>query len=335
MRTEKSLITDFTDGNETIQLLTFASPLFLSNLLQIVYNMVDMIVVGQYVGSAGLSGVSQGGMLTVFTTIFCMGFSNSGQILVSQLLGAGRKEELPRVIGTLFSLTAVLGAAMALLLVVFRGVMMDFLRMPPEAWALGSQYVLICGCGLIFTYGYNSIAAILRGMGDSRHPFVFITVSSVLGGTGGTKSGEKHAPPVLPLALADQDPEGSVFPGRQSEVVVFSHRICFPSPFHADSFLPTQCVPGAGGDPVQLILHGGQGILIGRGCGQVGVQIGDHRIPDLQFFRLIFSGIRVGQHVQTDHVVVDPILPVNGKATDQQMGTQKGGAQSGNTFHKK
>jgi len=179
MRKNK-LINDFTTGSVPKHLLSFMLPFVASNGLQVLYSLVDMIVVGQYVGSAGLSGVSQGGILTVFTTIFCMGFSNSGQILVSQLLGAGRKEELPRVIGTLFSLTAVLGAAMALLLVVFRGVMMDFLRMPPEAWALGSQYVLICGCGLIFTYGYNSIAAILRGMGDSRHPFVFITVSSVL-----------------------------------------------------------------------------------------------------------------------------------------------------------
>ena len=177
---KNKLINDFTHGSIPKHLFTFMLPFVASNGLQVLYSLVDMIVVGQYVGSAGLSGVSQGGMLTVFATIFCMGFSNSGQILVSQLLGAGRKEELPHVIGTLFSLTVIMGLSISALLVVFRGVMMDFLKMPPESWALGSQYVLICGCGLIFTHGYNSIAAILRGMGDSRHPFVFITASSLL-----------------------------------------------------------------------------------------------------------------------------------------------------------
>ena len=177
---KNKLISDFTKGSVPKHLVKFMIPFMASNGLQVLYSLVDMVIVGQYVGSAGLSGVSQGGMITVFFTLFCMGFSNSGQIIVSQLLGAGKKDELSKVIGTLFSLTIVVGIALSVFLVCMRGVIMDAISMPPESWEMGSQYVMICGSGLIFTFGYNSVAALLRGMGDSRHPFVFITISSVM-----------------------------------------------------------------------------------------------------------------------------------------------------------
>ena len=179
MRKNK-LISDFTQGSVPKHLVKFMLPFMASNGLQVLYSLVDMVIVGQYVGSAGLSGVSQGSLITVFFTLFCMGFSNSGQIIVSQLLGAGKKEELQKVIGTLFSLTIVVGVVLSALLVCLHNVMMDVVSMPAESWEMGSQYVMICGGGLIFTFGYNSVAALLRGMGDSRHPFVFLTLSSVI-----------------------------------------------------------------------------------------------------------------------------------------------------------
>ena len=81
-------IRDFTSGNILKQIITFASPLFLSNVLQIVYNITDMLIVGQFIGKNGLSAVSVGGDVTNFLTFLGMGFANAGQVIISQLIGA-------------------------------------------------------------------------------------------------------------------------------------------------------------------------------------------------------------------------------------------------------
>ena len=96
---EKSnLIADFTEGNVSKQLLIFATPLFLSSLMQIIYNMVDMIIVGRVYGETGLSAVSVGGDITNFMTFLAMGFANAGQIIISQYIGAGQKEKTGRFV---------------------------------------------------------------------------------------------------------------------------------------------------------------------------------------------------------------------------------------------
>jgi len=83
---EKSQIKDFTKGNITKQLIIFTMPLFLSNLLQIVYNMVDMIVVGNVLGKTGISAVSVGGDVSNFLTFFAMGCSNAGQVIIAKYI---------------------------------------------------------------------------------------------------------------------------------------------------------------------------------------------------------------------------------------------------------
>ena len=174
------LINNFTEGSIPRQLIRFMLPFMASNALQIVYSLVDMIVVGQFVGSAGLAGVSQGSMIVLFFSMFCLGFSSSGQILISQLVGADRRDDLNSVIGTLFSITLLGGLLFTALTLLLRFSIVDLLMVPVEARDMALSYVLICGGGLVFTVGYNTVSAILRGMGDSRHPFIFITISSVL-----------------------------------------------------------------------------------------------------------------------------------------------------------
>ena len=155
-------------------------PFMASNALQVVYSLVDMVIVGRYVGSAGLSGVSQGSMIIIFFTMFCLGFSNSGQIMIAQFVGAGRRDRLSPLIGTLFSIMAIGGAALTVLCLLLRGTVLRLLSVPPEAWDMARSYVTICGGGMLFTVGFNAVSAILRGMGDSRHPFIFLAVSSLL-----------------------------------------------------------------------------------------------------------------------------------------------------------
>ena len=97
----QSNIKDFTKGNITSQLIRFAWPLFLSNLLQILYNMVDMIIVGQVHGKAGTSAVAVGGDVTMLLTFIAIGFSSAGQVLIAKYIGAGKKEVLGKFVGTL------------------------------------------------------------------------------------------------------------------------------------------------------------------------------------------------------------------------------------------
>lgn len=179
-RQPDTLIHDFTSGSVTRALLRFTTPIFLANLLQAVYNMVDMVVVGKVVGETGLSGISIGGELLTFLTFLAMGFSNAGQVIISQYIGADRRDRLSRFVGTMFTsllLCAVLLTALCLLL---HGRILGWMNTPAEAWAQAGAYSSVCIAGLPFIYGYNAVSAVLRGLGDSKRPFLFVAIASVL-----------------------------------------------------------------------------------------------------------------------------------------------------------
>ena len=171
---------DFTTGNVTGQLLRFATPFFLSGLLQIVYNMVDMIIVGQTLGKMGLSAVSIGGDVAGFLTFFAMGFSSAGQVIIAQFLGANEHKKLGSFIGTMFSFLMLLGVTLSVVCLFLREPILRVMNTPEEAFSEALAYSTICMAGLIFIYGYNTVSAILRGMGDSIRPFYFISIAAVL-----------------------------------------------------------------------------------------------------------------------------------------------------------
>ncbi len=177
---EKRLSKDFTQGNIPKQLLLFTLPFMASNALQVLYSTIDMIIVGHYVGTAGLSAVSQSSQILNFATMVCLGFANGGQVLVSQALGSGKKKEVNNIIGTLFSLISILGLILSVIVLVARTWIMDVMNIPAESYAMSSDYLIICGAGLIFTAGYNMVSAVLRGMGDSKRPFLFIGIASAV-----------------------------------------------------------------------------------------------------------------------------------------------------------
>lgn len=178
--TENTLITDFTHGNITGKLYRFAFPLFLSSLLQVVYNMVDMIVVGRIMGKIGLSAVAVGGDVSNFLTFLAMGFCNAGQVIISQYIGAGRRNDLGRFISTMFTSLIVCALGMSVLCLVFREPILRLMNTPSEAFSEALAYSSICIAGSVFIYGYNIVSAVMRGMGDSKHPFVFVALASVL-----------------------------------------------------------------------------------------------------------------------------------------------------------
>ena len=177
---EKTEIRDFTKGNISAQLVTFAWPLFLSNLLQVVYNMVDMIVVGKVLGKVGLSAVSIGGDLNQFLTFLSMGFANAGQVLIARYIGAEQREKIGPFVGTMSSFLAVCAIVLSCTSLYLQDGILTLLNTPSEAYAGARSYSAICMTGLVFIYGYNIVSAILRGMGDSKHPFIFISIAAVL-----------------------------------------------------------------------------------------------------------------------------------------------------------
>ncbi|MBQ6456369.1 MAG: MATE family efflux transporter [Mogibacterium sp.] len=178
-RQKQSNIKDFTTGNVPKQLVSFAAPLFLSSLLQIVYNMVDMIIVGQKLGKVGLSAVSVGGDVTSFLTFIAMGFSSAGQVIISQYLGSGQKEKISRFIGTMLNFLMGIALLISIVCMFLRRQMLTVMNTPPEAFSEAMNYSTICIAGLVFIYGYNIVSAVLRGMGDSVRPFIFIGIAAV------------------------------------------------------------------------------------------------------------------------------------------------------------
>ncbi len=174
------MIRDLTEGSVPRLLLRFSLPLFVSNALQAVYNLVDMIVVGNTIGKAGMSAVSIGGDILHLLTFIAMGFSSAGQVIIARAVGSGKREEIKKTIGTMFSFLLSVSVLVSLLCFLIRHPLLRWLNTPDASQQYTMDYMLTCVCGLVFIYGYNIVSAILRGMGDSKRPFVFIATAALL-----------------------------------------------------------------------------------------------------------------------------------------------------------
>lgn len=175
-----AIIRDFTRGPLFWSMIRFSLPFMFSNALQVLYSMTDMFVVGRCVGSHGLAAVSIAAQATMLPTMIALGISTGGQVCVSQIIGAGKREMLNSAIGTLFSSVLLTGVAVTAAGLAFAGDFLHLLSTPPEAFDDALAYFTITSAGMVFIYGYNMISAVLRGMGDSKHPFWFIVIASVV-----------------------------------------------------------------------------------------------------------------------------------------------------------
>ena len=143
-----SMVTDLTGGSVTKLLLKFAFPLFVSNALQAIYNIVDMIVVGQYIGGAGMSAVSIGGDVLHLLTFVAMGFSSAGQVLIAQYVGARDMDAVQKTIGTMFTFLLGISLLISVGCYFIRDVMLGLLNTPPESYAYTMDYTVTCIVGL-------------------------------------------------------------------------------------------------------------------------------------------------------------------------------------------
>lgn len=178
MTDRKSLINNLTEGPLTRQLILFSLPLVLGNLLHTLYNLVDMAVVGQFVGSAGLSAVSTAGQITMLLYSLGIGLGCGGQILIAQQVGARDKKGIRVTFGTCFTFTILIALVVTALGIAFNKPMLRLMNTPEEAWTDAVEYMFWCCLGVPFTYLNGGLSALLRGMGDAKHPTWFVAAAA-------------------------------------------------------------------------------------------------------------------------------------------------------------
>lgn len=180
MDKNKSMTLDLTEGKVAPLLIKFSIPFVIANALQTLYSTVDMVIVGQFVGSSGVSAISIAGQLVWLLTCLAIGYSSGGQVVIAQLIGVKDYDGVKKAIGTLFSTIAILAVIFTFLGIILSRPLLNLLSTPAEAMDQAMDYMIICSVGMIFTYGYNTVSAILRGMGDSKRPLYFIAIASAI-----------------------------------------------------------------------------------------------------------------------------------------------------------
>ncbi|MCQ2508566.1 MAG: MATE family efflux transporter [Dorea sp.] len=175
-----TMVTDLTEGSVPKLLFQFAAPLFVSNALQAIYNIVDMVVVGQVVGGNGMSAVAIGGNILSILNFIVMGFSGAGQIIIAKDVGLKNMKGVRETIGTMFSVLLSASVVISVACYIFRDGLLHLVNTPAESYAYTMDYTVVCMTGLVFIYGYNIVSAIMRGMGDSKRPFMFVAIASVI-----------------------------------------------------------------------------------------------------------------------------------------------------------
>lgn len=180
MGDKKTMAKDLTNGSVPKLLLMFAAPLFVSNALQAIYNIVDMIVVGQVIGGTGMSAVAIGGNVLGILNFIVMGFAGAGQIIIARSVGMKDSEAVKKTIGTMFTLLLSAAVVMSVVCYFLRDWLLNLVNTPKESYSYTLDYTLVCMAGLVFIYGYNIVSAIMRGMGDSKRPFLFVAIASVI-----------------------------------------------------------------------------------------------------------------------------------------------------------
>ena len=171
---------DMTKGPVFRPLVSFTIPLILGNLLQLTYNAVDSMIVGQYVGKEALASVGTSNPLMTLILLFTNGICLGAGILVGFHFGAGEHDTLKRQVSTGMCAGAVFSLVVGFLIAVLAHPVMSLLKADPAIIGQAAGYLRIIMMGLVFSFIYNYLASMLRAMGDSRSPLIFLAISAVL-----------------------------------------------------------------------------------------------------------------------------------------------------------
>lgn len=171
---------DMTVGRPLANLAAFSIPLLIGNLAQQMYNTVDSIIVGRYVGDNALAAVGAANPILNLLLLLFMGISTGAGILVAQYFGARRSRELTSAVGTCLALTFFASLIIMVVGPLITPPLMRLLKTPPEVYGMAVDYLTIICVGIIGCGYYNIVSGILRGMGDSITPLLFLIVACVL-----------------------------------------------------------------------------------------------------------------------------------------------------------
>lgn len=171
---------DFTQGSILKKLCRFMLPVLGALILQAAYGAVDLLVVGRFGSTSGLSAVSTGSQVLNLVTFVVMQLAMGVTVLIARYIGEKREKEIGAVLGGAAVVFTILAGCLFVLLVLFARPISVLMQAPQEALALTASYVRICGCGILFIVAYNVLSAVFRGLGDSRSPLLFVLVACLV-----------------------------------------------------------------------------------------------------------------------------------------------------------
>lgn len=177
MKSEKS---DFTQGSILKKLVLFMLPILGALVLQAAYGAVDLLVVGHFGSTSGLSAVSTGSQVLNLVTFVVTQFAMGITVLIARYLGEKRPQYIGQIIGGAVVVFALISAALFVVMVGFARPISVLMQAPAEAVDLTASYVRICGGGIFFIVAYNLLSAIFRGLGDSKSPLLFVLVACIV-----------------------------------------------------------------------------------------------------------------------------------------------------------
>ena len=171
---------DFTQGSILKKLCRFMLPVLGALILQAAYGAVDLLVVGRFGSTSGLSAVSTGSQVLNLVTFVVTQLAMGVTVLIARYIGEKREKEIGAVLGGAAVVFTILAGCLFVLLVLFARPISVLMQAPQEALALTTSYVRICGCGILFIVAYNVLSAVFRGLGDSRSPLLFVLVACLV-----------------------------------------------------------------------------------------------------------------------------------------------------------
>ena len=171
---------DFTQGSILKKLIAFMMPVLGALILQAAYGAVDLLVVGRFGSTSGLSAVSTGSQVLNLVTFVVIQFAMGITVLIARYLGEKRPDQIGSVIGGSAVVFTMIAACLFIVMVGFAHPISVLMQAPKEAVDLTSVYVRICGGGIFFIVAYNLLSAIFRGLGDSKSPLLFVFVACIV-----------------------------------------------------------------------------------------------------------------------------------------------------------
>ena len=177
---KKSATLNMTEGNILKLILVYSFPLLLGNLFQNLYNTVDSLVVGNFIGKTSLAAIGSTSSLIHLLVGFFNGFSTGGTIVVSQFFGAKDNEGIRKTVHTMVATTLIVGIILSGAGILLSPILLRMMRVPSEVTKEALTYLTIYFSGIIFLIFYNMATGILRAVGDSKNPLIFLIISSLL-----------------------------------------------------------------------------------------------------------------------------------------------------------